>query len=53
MYYYCIGPESMIKLLIENGADINIRNKNNNTPLLQALAQGNHEKFKVFTQKDV
>lgn len=30
----------MIKLLIENGADINAVNKNNNTALIQALAQG-------------
>lgn len=36
------GPESLIELLIENGADINVRNKQNNTPLLQALAQGDH-----------
>lgn len=34
----------MIKLLIENGADINVRNKRNNTPLLQALAQGKNLK---------
>lgn len=37
----------MILLMIENGADINIRNKDNNTPLLQALAQSKAIKYIV------
>lgn len=41
----------MIKLLIENGADINIRNHKNNTAILQALAQGNRSRCRVITQK--
>lgn len=45
-----IGPDRMIKWIIENGADVNVRNKFNNTPLLQALAQGdcNYSKYVEF-----
>lgn len=54
LIYCCKGSESMIELLIENGADIHVRNKYQNIPLLQALAQGNHcygKKRRILLEK--
>lgn len=34
------GQEGVARLLIENGADINIANIYNNTPMLSAIREG-------------
>lgn len=39
---YGIGEENIIKLLIENAADINAKNADNNSALIIAVKSGNH-----------
>lgn len=41
-----VGPERMIELLVKNGADFNVVNKNNHSVLVLAIESGNH--LKVF-----
>lgn len=57
-----IGQEELIKMLVDHGADINVRDKFNNTPLISAIASGtilykfnflllNHDKFNILPNK--
>lgn len=39
------GPESLILMLIENGADVNVVNSHNNTALILAISEGIIEKI--------
>lgn len=43
MYQYNdTGKQTIVMLLVENGADLNIVNNSNNTALIAALDGGNH-----------
>lgn len=42
-YVHFAGSESIVKMLIEHGADVNAVNNYNNTALLLAINSGNEE----------
>lgn len=42
------GPESMLELLIDHGADINSRNKDSDSVLILAIHSGKFRNLKVF-----
>lgn len=44
------GSDRMVKLLIENGADINAANTENLTALILAIFLGIHENLKFFKE---
>lgn len=39
------GPESIVKLMIKNGADVNAVDHFSDSPLLLAIYKGNTQKF--------
>jgi len=45
------GCNEIIELLIENGADINARNKRGETPLMYAIENGKVQTAKIFIDK--
>lgn len=45
---YCTGHESVVRLLIENGADINARNGNKDSALSLAVLNGDIIKY-IYT----
>lgn len=61
MSYHCVinanksfslqftGPERLVKLLIENGADVNSVNQFNKSPLIFALISGTQKKKETIT----
>lgn len=48
---YVTGYESTVRLLIENGADVNIVNNFNNTALILAISEGFYLKIVIVMQK--
>ncbi|MDQ7055680.1 MAG: ankyrin repeat domain-containing protein [Persephonella sp.] len=44
------GDEQKVKELIEKGADVNARDKNNYTPLLRAVSRGNLKIVKILVE---
>lgn len=46
--FYDTGHENIVKLLIENGADVNAVNMYNNTALILSLDQGGNFKFEIY-----
>lgn len=41
--FICLGHEGIVKLLVENGADINDRNRYNETALIHAATNGDFQ----------
>ena len=45
-----LGFETLIKLLVEAGADFDLKDENNQTPLWRALAEGHEDTAKLILQ---
>ena len=45
-----LGFETLIKLLVEAGADFDLKDENNQTPLWRALAEGHEDIAKLILQ---
>lgn len=39
------GQENVVRLLVDNGADVNIIDAQNNTALIWAISEGIHSKY--------
>lgn len=49
--YWHTGHENIARLLVENGADINVVNASNDTALLSAISEGTHKFSKSLFRK--
>lgn len=46
-YFFHSGNQTVVETLLRNGADVNSKDNNNNTPLILASGNGNFIKLKI------
>jgi ankyrin repeat protein len=45
------GNEQFVRMLVENGADVNAKSKNDTTPLISAAVRGRVEVIRLLAKK--